>query len=282
METPADRAIVAARYVAEATGLGSRIPAPSVGLILGSGLGPVAADVAVVARRSTAEIPGFARSTVSGHAGELLLGTLEGTGIAVLAGRVHGYEGYAPDQLGFGVRVLRALGCRTLVTTNAAGALNPAFRPGDIMVIEDHLSFPSLAGGGPLVGLPIAGLPRFVDLTDAYAPYLRELAHQAAARAGDRLRAGVYVMVGGPNFETPAEVRFLRQIGGDAVGMSTVPEVVVARQLGMSVLGLSAISNLAAGMPGARLAHEDVLATMARSAPIIARVVRGVVAGLPR
>lgn len=279
MESLTDRVEAAARYVREESGAGTRFPSPRAGLILGSGLGAVAADVVVAARLPTATIPDFAPSTVLGHAGDLVLGTLAGTPVAVLSGRVHGYEGYPGERLGFGVRVLRALGCQTLIVTNAAGALNPAFQPGDVMVIEDHLSFPSLAGGSPLVGPALADLPRFVDLTDAYAPHLRDLAHQAAARGGARLQAGVYVMVGGPNFETPAEVRFLRQIGGDAVGMSTVPEVIVARQLGMDVLGLSAMSNFAAGMPGALLAHADVLAMMERSAPTVAQVIQGVLAG---
>lgn len=255
---------------------------PRIGIILGSGLGEVAASAAVEARLSTSELPGFPCSTVTGHAGALLLGTLEGKAVAILAGRVHGYEGYAPDRLGFGVRVLAQLGCQVLIVTNAAGGLNPSFAPADVMLIEDHISFPSLAGASPLTGFPAGvALGRFVDLTDAYDPVLRRLALEAASRSSVSLRQGVYVMVGGPNFETPAEVRFLRQIGGDAVGMSTVPEVIVARQVGLRVLGLSAISNLAAGLPGALLAHEDVLAMMRQAEPAVTRIIRGVVAGLP-
>lgn len=254
--------------------------APEVGIILGSGLGSVASDLKTAISVSTRDIPGFPRSTVDGHSGELLVGGLHRRPVAVLSGRVHGYEGYDSRLLGFGVRVLHALGCRVLIVTNAAGALNPSFAPGDVMVIEDHISFPSLSGRGPLVGSPEPALPRFVNLIGAYSPELRNRARAAAVAAGVHLHSGVYVMVGGPNFETPAEVRFLRQIGGDAVGMSTTPEVIVARQLGMEVLGLSAISNLAAGLPGALLGHEDVLAMMERSAPKVAQVVRGVVQGI--
>lgn len=254
--------------------------APKIGIILGSGLSSAASDLKSRLTVSTRHIPGFPRSSVEGHSGALLVGTLHRQSVAILSGRVHGYEGYPPDLLGFGVRVIHALGCRTLIVTNAAGALNPSFAPGDVMVIEDHISFPSLAGHSPLAGRAEPGWPRFVDLTDAYSPGLRNRAHAAAAASGVHLQSGVYVMVGGPNFETPAEVRFLRQIGGDAVGMSTTPEVIVARQLGMEVLGLSAISNLAAGLPGALLEHKDVLAMMERSAPTVAQVIRGVVEGI--
>lgn len=253
---------------------------PTVGIILGSGLGEVAAEAAVELRIPTSSLPHFPRSTVLGHAGELLLGRLAGRTVAILSGRVHGYEGYEPAALGMPVRVLHALGCRTLVATNAAGALNPSFAPGEVMVIEDHLSFPSLAGRGPLVGVHEPELHRFVDLTDAYAPALRALALDVAEKAGTPLRRGIYAMVGGPNFETPAEVRFLRSVGADAVGMSTVPEVIVARQVGMDVLGLSVLSNMAAGMPGALLSHLDVLATVARAAPVVVSTIRGVLAGL--
>jgi purine-nucleoside phosphorylase len=255
--------------------------APRIGLILGSGLATVGDDTAVEVRIPTTAIPHFPRSTVAGHAGELAIGNLAGKTVAILSGRVHCYEGYTAAQVGFSVRVLYLLGCRALIVTNAAGSLHPDFRPGDVMIVEDHISFPTLAGNGPLVGVaPPPDTTRFVDLTDAYSPRLRGLAESVAAEAGIAMRRGVYVMVGGPNFETPAEVRFLRMAGGDAVGMSTVPEVIVARQLGMRVLGLSVISNAAAGLPGALLGHEDVLAVVARSAPIVRRIVRGVVTRL--
>lgn len=276
MVTLSERASEAARVVRDQTAV-----VPRIGLILGSGLAAVANDATIEARVSTASLPHFPRSTVRGHAGELIIGYLEGCPVAILSGRVHGYEGYPPAETGFSVRLLHALGCRDLVVTNAAGALNPDYRPGDVMIFEDHLSFPSLAGHSPLVGAaPPVGFPRFVDLTGAYATELRAFAEEAAVAAGFPVRRGVYVMVGGPNFETPAEVRFLRAAGGDVVGMSTVPEVIVARQLGMRVLGLSVVSNMGAGLPGALLGHEDVLATMARAVPGVTQIIRGVLARL--
>lgn len=254
---------------------------PVVGIILGSGLGAVADRVTVEARLATSSLPGFPRATVAGHAGELLLGTWQQVPVALLSGRVHLYEGYSPSEVAFPVRVLAALGCRYLVVTNAAGALNERFDPGDVVVIDDHLSLPSLSGESPLRGPGDPVLPRFVDLTNAYSPDLRQLADRVAAKANIPLGHGVYVMVGGPNFETPAEVRFLRAAGGDLVGMSTVPEVIVARQLHLAVLGLSVVSNLAAGIPGARLDHRDVLATVQQAAPAVAAILDGVLAGLP-
>jgi len=253
---------------------------PRVGLILGSGLGDVAKGIVVESAVGTTTIPHFPRSTVAGHAGTLVLGRLAERPVAVLAGRVHGYEGYSAAQVGFASRLLGALGCRTLVVTNAAGGLNPSFRPGDVMLIEDHISIPSLAGFSPLVGGSFGDLARFVDMTDAYSIGLRRLAEDAARGSGTQLRKGLYVMVAGPNFETPAEVRFLRSIGGDAVGMSTVPEVIVARQLGMDVLGISVISNLAAGLPGALLRHEDVLATVSGAVPSVKGIIEGVLNGM--
>ncbi|HVC33785.1 MAG TPA: purine-nucleoside phosphorylase [Chloroflexota bacterium] len=255
--------------------------APHVGIVLGSGLGPIADRVENAVRISTASLPHFPRSTVAGHAGELVVGLLSGRPVAVLSGRVHGYEGYSGAQIAFPVRLLHALGCRDVIVTNAAGALNPGFAPGEVMILDDHLSLPSLAGLSPLVGeASSASRPRFVDLTNAYAPALRQIAERAAEEARIEVRHGVYVMVGGPNFETPAEVCFLRAAGGDAVGMSTVPEVIVARQLGMRVLGLSVISNRAAGLPGASLTHDDVLATVARAVPAVARIIDGVLVRL--
>jgi purine-nucleoside phosphorylase len=277
VQTWSDRAVVAAQVIQAQV---SR--APTIGVILGTGLGGVAANVEDGVTMSTATIPHYPASTVRSHAGVLIIGTISGAPVAVLSGRIHSYEGYEPEVLGFPVRVLHALGVRTLITTNAAGALNPEFSPGDIMVIEDHLSFPSLAGRSPLIGTePEPGLRRFVDLTGAYALDLRRLAESVALDAAMTLRQGTYVMVGGPNFETPAEVRFLRLIGADAVGMSTAPEVIVARQLDMQVLGLSVMSNMAAGLPGALLDHDDVTAVMRRAAPNVARIIRGVIARLP-
>lgn len=254
---------------------------PRAAIILGSGLNSVANLVDAESRFATANIPHSPTSTVPGHAGELILGRLGKVEVAVLSGRVHAYEGYSAAQVAFLTRVVHGLGAKTLLVTNAAGALNPAFHPGDVMALTDHISFPSLSGRSPLVGpaAPGAG-PRFVDLTDAYSMRLRNWARDAANQERVTLWEGVYVMVGGPNFETPAEVRLLRLIGGDAVGMSTVPEVIVARQMGMDVLGLSVISNFAAGLPGARLAHEEVLQCVADAAPSVARLIESVVARL--
>ena len=254
---------------------------PRAAIILGSGLGPVADLVEVEARVPTTEIPNCPQSTVPGHSGEFILGRLDRVPVAVLSGRVHQYEGYSAAEVAFMTRVIHALGAEVLIVTNASGALNPDFRPGEIMVIADHISFPGLAGRGPLVrATGSAEAPGFVDLSAAYSERLRNWMREASAREGQTLREGVYVMVGGPNFETPAEVRFLRTIGGDAVGMSTVPEVIVARQLGMEVLGLSVLSNYAAGMPGAILAHDDVLRTVAGAAPLAGRLIQAVVARL--
>ncbi|HEX5415789.1 MAG TPA: purine-nucleoside phosphorylase [Chloroflexota bacterium] len=254
---------------------------PRVALVLGSGLGAVADLVEAELRLSTTDIPNCPKSTVPGHAGMLILGRLSGVPVVVQSGRVHQYEGYRAAEVTFLTRVVRALGAEALVVTNASGVLNPAFRPGEVMVIADHISLPGLAGRSPLVGSAGDGeAPAFVDLTGAYSERLRGWVREAAARENQVVHEGVYVMVGGPNFETPAEVRFLRQIGGDAVGMSTVPEVIVGRKLGMEVLGLSVLSNFAAGMPGAALAHEDVLQAVAAAAPFVARLVEGVVARL--
>jgi purine-nucleoside phosphorylase len=250
-----------------------------VGIILGSGLGQVAEEVIADERISTLALPGFPAATVEGHAGELILGTLAGTKVAVLSGRIHGYEGYTPAEVALPSRLLHALGCTILITTNASGGLNPAFTPGDIMLIEDHISLPGLVGLGPLTGYR-GPHPRFVNLTAAYDADLLALAASVAERHGIPVHRGVYVMVGGPHYETPAEVRLLRSLGGDAVGMSTVPEVIVARQLGMRVLGISVISNRAAGLPGAVLEHAEVIATVGRALPAIRQLIRGLVAGL--
>ena len=254
---------------------------PTVGIILGSGLSAVADLLSTELKIPTESLPHFPRSTVTGHAGELLLGRLADRPVGILSGRTHLYEGYAPAALGLSVRVLHALGCSTFIVTNAAGALNPTFSPGEVMIVDDHISFPSFAGKSPLVGPREPELPRFVDLTGAYDLKLREEAHGAAERRGVFLRRGIYAMVGGPNFETPAEVRFLRAAGADAVGMSTVPEVIVARQLGMRVLGMSVLSNLAAGIPGALLSHDDVLATVHRATPIVENVIADIVTLVP-
>jgi purine-nucleoside phosphorylase len=252
---------------------------PSVALILGSGLG----DIATALRDATAfpyeELPHFAHSTVIGHAGRLLLGYLEDVPVVVMQGRFHFYEGYALSVVTFPVRVMSALGAQTLIVTNAAGGLNPTYRPGDIMVIRDHINMPGLAGQNPLTGPNEERFgPRFLPLADAYDSGLRALAHTAATAApGSILQEGVYVMVGGPNYETRAELKFLRLIGADAVGMSTVPEVIVARHMGMRVLGLSLITNAATGEETGEVNHAEVLAAADAARPKFTTLVSGIV-----
>lgn len=262
---------------------------PTIGIILGSGLGALAEGVEQAAAIAYREIPGFPQSTVEGHKGRLVLGSLEGKTVAVMQGRVHAYEGYSPQQVTFPVRVLRAIGCTILIVTNAAGGLNPSFRVGDLMLINDHLNLPGMIGHNPLYGAndPTLG-PRFPDMSAAYDPALRQLAHEVAASLGLCLHDGVYVMLGGPSYETPAEVRFLRLIGADAVGMSTAAEVVVARHSSMRVMGLSMISNVIpmptqaptaelAHAPAGPLGHEEVLAAGAAAAPRFISLIRGVI-----
>lgn len=233
---------------------------PSVALILGSGLGELANDVDAAATVPYAEIPHFPRSTVQGHRGELVLGTLSGCNVAVMRGRFHFYEGYALDQTTFPVRVLQALGAQTLIVTNAAGGLRADWQVGDLMRIADHINLPGMAGQHPLRGPNDERLGvRFPALTNAYDAELGRMVQELAAEVGVRMHSGVYGMLTGPSFETPAELRMLQLLGIDAVGMSTVPEVIVARHGGMRVLGISMISNIAT--PEAPPAnHEEVLA----------------------
>jgi purine-nucleoside phosphorylase len=252
---------------------------PATALILGSGLGDIATALRDVTAFPYEELPHFAHSTVIGHAGRLLLGYLEDVPVVVMQGRFHFYEGYALPVVTFPVRVMRALGAQTLIVTNAAGGLNPAYRPGDIMVIRDHINMPGLAGQNPLSGLNEERFgPRFPPLADAYDGGLRTLAHATAAEALDlTLQEGVYVMVGGPNYETRAELKFLRLIGADAVGMSTVPEVIVARHMGMLVLGLSLITNAATGEETGEVNHAEVLAAADAARPKFTALVCGIV-----
>jgi purine-nucleoside phosphorylase len=248
-----------------------------VGLILGSGLGELAERIEGAVRTPYQDVPGMPRPGVAGHAGEVVLGRLGGQSVAALRGRVHLYEGHTPAAVAFGVRVLRALGCDTLIVSNAAGGLNPAFAVGDLMAIDDHVFLPGLAGASPLIG---AAGERFVSMTSAYDPALIELAVARANALGFVLRRGVYAMVAGPSYETSAELRLLRTIGADAVGMSTAPEVVVARQLGMRVLGVSCITNMALPDERAEVSHQDVLETgervKGRFAGLIASVLEAI------
>lgn len=238
---------------------------PTLAIVLGSGFEPAVAELEVEGRIAYREVPGFASTGVSGHAGELLVGRLGGAPVMVLSGRAHYYEGYGMGRVTFFVGVLAAYGIRDLLLTNSAGGINRRFRPGDFMVITDHIN---LMGTNPL--RPDAPEPafdwrrRFVDLTCVYDAGLRRQLGRAGTQCGLKLRAGVYLGVCGPSYETPAEIRAFARLGADAVGMSTVPEAVVARQCGMKVAGLSCISNLAAGRSEQGLTHGEVLATAER------------------
>lgn len=232
--------------------------APRGGIVLGSGLGSALGEMKVDGTLPYAEIPGFLPSTVAGHAGRLLVGSIAGVPIVVMQGRVHLYEGHAPSDVVLPIRVMISLGAKSLVITNAAGGVNERYRPGDLMVIRDHLN---LTGRNPLVGPNEGALgPRFPDMSAAYESKYRRAAHRAAEAQGFRLEEGVYAGLLGPSYETPAEVAMLRAQGADAVGMSTVLEVIAARHMGARVLGISCISNQAAGITGEPLTHEEVQA----------------------
>jgi len=230
------------------------------------------------------QIPLFPVSTVTGHTGALTVGSLAGHYVVVLQGRAHYYEGYSMYQITFPVRVLRLLGVHTLIVTNAAGALNPTFAPGDLMVLSDHINLVGMAGAHPLRGPNLDELgPRFPDMSQVYDPTLRTLARRVAQHRGLPIHEGVYICVAGPSFETPAEVRFLRLIGGDAVGMSTAPEVTVARHAGMRVLGISGISNIALDQPTTerRTTHEEVLEVAKVIVPRLTELIKGILNELP-
>ncbi len=255
---------------------------PAVGLVLGSGLGGLAEAVQGADIIAAADIPHWPQPSVEGHLGRLVVGDLEGQPVLVQQGRTHYYEGSSLQAITLPVRVMQRLGIQVLVVTNAAGAINPDFRPGDVMLITDHLNLMGMAGLSPLRGPHDPSLgPRFPDMSQAYDRELRALALEAAAEAGLALRQGVYVGLGGPSFETPADLRFLRLAGADAVGMSTVPEVTVARHGGLRVLGLSGISN-AANLDGSTVTtHEEVLAAGQALVPKLTAVICGVLRRLP-
>jgi purine-nucleoside phosphorylase len=255
---------------------------PSVGLVLGSGLGSLANAVEVPDVIPVEEIPHWPRSTVEGHSGRLLVGQLEGQTLLVQQGRAHYYEGHSLQEATLPIRVMQLLGVKLLIVTNAAGAVNPDFRPGDVMLITDHINFMGMAGLSPLRGPndPALGV-RFPDMGNAYDRELRTLALTVAEASGIKLHQGVYICLGGPAFETPADLRFLRAVGVDAVGMSTVPEVTVARHGGLRVLGFSGISN-SANLHGTTVTtHEEVLAAGQTLAPKLEALVRGVLQRLP-
>ncbi len=234
---------------------------PSIAVVLGSGLGGLSKKIGDAVRIPFVDIPGFPEATVVGHEGAIIVGTLGGREILALSGRFHVYEGHSSALAAFPVRVFHALGARDLFVSNAAGGISPKLAVGDLMMISDHLN---LMGTNPLVGDLQEGDVRFPDMTDAYDPGFRRILRTTAEKLGITLREGVYAGLLGPSYETPSEVKMLRMLGADAVGMSTVPEVIVARALGMRVAGVSCITNAAAGVTGAALSHAEVLATTNR------------------
>lgn len=234
---------------------------PTLAIILGSGFHHALAALRVDKKIACGMVPGFPEPTVSGHAGEIYFGHLGQTPALVLSGRIHFYEGHPMEYVTFPVRTLAAFGVRDLLLTSAAGALNRAFRPGDFMVVTDHIN---LMGANPLRGPVISGLMRFIDLTDTYDIGLRKLLLVAGKESGIKLQRGVYLAVSGPSYETPAEIQAFARLGADAVGMSTVPETIVARQCGLRVAAISCITNLAAGISPKALSHAEVLETAER------------------
>lgn len=250
---------------------------PQVGIILGSGLGPLAEAVEQAVRIPYEELPTWPVSTVVGHHGQLVIGQLEGQDVLVMQGRAHYYEGYSIAQFGLPVRVMQRLGVKILIVTNAAGAVDPDFSPGDLMLITDHLNLIGMAGLNPLRGPNLDELgPRFPDMSRAYDRELCDLARQVASQNDITLHEGVYICLAGPSFETPADLRFLRGIGADAVGMSTVPEVTVARHADQRVLGISGISNKANLDGNTITTHEEVLEAGQDIVPKLTTLIRGV------
>lgn len=263
----------AAAYISNKAGMKLEI-----GLILGSGLGvladlierPVVVDYSV--------IPHFPVSTVEGHAGELVIGNIKGKNVLIMKGRFHAYEGYGAETVSFPVRVMKELGIQTLIVTNAAGGINTEYQVADLMVISDHLN---LTYRNPLIGPNDNELGvRFPDMSEAYSRRLRKLAHQVAESQNFTLREGVYAGLLGPSYETPAEIRMLRTLGADAVGMSTVPEVIVARHSGIEVLGFSCISNMASGILDQPLSHDEVMETTEKAKPKFMKLVLGIIESL--
>jgi purine-nucleoside phosphorylase len=261
-----------------------RIPTrPLVGIITGSGLSAVADRLEAAIRVVWADIPGLPVPQVPGHTGQLVAGTLGGVPVAVMKGRVHFYEGYTMEQVGLPVRILHGLGAKTVILTNASGGLNPSLRQGDLAAITDHINLPGMSGNSPLIGNGFSGMDRFVAMTDAYDPQLISAAQSAAESLGFSLPEAVYAMVAGPSFETPAELRFLRMAGADLVGMSTVPEVVMARYLGLRVLAISCVTNTALAPEGAptptheKMLHEEVLSVAIAAAPRLTALIESVV-----
>ena len=254
---------------------------PRIGLILGTGLGGVAEAVQKPTIISYSELPGWPVSTVLGHVGRLVAGELESQSVLVMQGRIHYYEGYSMAEVTLPIRVMQRLGIEILIVTNAAGAINPDFMPGDVMLITDHLNLAGMAGLNPLIGPNLDELgPRFPDMSQAYDRTLCELARKVAIENKLVLREGVYVGLSGPSFESPADLRFLQIAGADSVGMSTVPEVIVARHGGIRVLGFSGISNKANLDGNTITSHEEVLESGRVLGPKLETLLRGVLCGL--
>lgn len=252
---------------------------PAVGLILGSGLSPLADQIEQADILPYASIPHFAAATVHGHTGRLVIGSLEQHVMLAMQGRFHYYEGHAIQQVTLPIRVMGLLGIHTLIVTNAAGGISAGYTPGDLMLIADHINLVGMAGHNPLIGPNDPDLgPRFPDMSQAYDPTLRQIARQVARAEGIPLQEGVYVGLAGPSFETPAEIRFLSLIGAHAVGMSTVHEVIVARHMGMRVLGISGISNVHSTDPSRpqETSHQEVLEAGRVLAPRLMTLVRGI------
>jgi purine-nucleoside phosphorylase len=245
-----------------------------IGVVLGSGLGAFADAVENRYETPYSEIPGWPRSTAAGHAGKLVMGHIEGSPVIVLAGRAHLYEGYTAAQVTFGIRELHRRGVQGVVLTNAAGAINTQYHPGDLVLISDHIN---LLGSNPLTGPNDDALgPRFPDMSEAYSTEYRKIAKETARGLGFEMREGVYAAVPGPSYETPAEIRYLRTIGADLVGMSTVPETIVANHAGMKVLAISCVTNMAAGILPRKLDHAEVMETGERVRETLIKLLRAI------
>lgn len=271
-------------YHETAEAIRQRIPTlPQIGIVLGSGLGGLADAVENPTYLPYETLPHWPRSTVHGHSGRLVVGTLEGQQVLVQQGRAHFYEGYTMDQVVLPIRTMAALGIKTVILTNAAGGLNPAFAPGDIMLIQDHINLPGMTGQGPLMGPNDDSIgPRFLSMTQTYDRSLRELARRVAQEEGLTLRQGVYFALSGPTFESPAEARMLRGLGADAVGMSTVHEVIAARHMGLRTLAFSSITNKVVDQidTDAVTNHEEVLEVGKMIVPRLMQLLRGVLRGM--
>ncbi|MBU9714762.1 purine-nucleoside phosphorylase [Evansella tamaricis] len=247
---------------------------PTIGLILGSGLGDLAEEISSPVAISYNDIPHFPTSTVEGHKGQLVIGELEGKQVVAMQGRFHFYEGYSMQEVTFPVRVMKLLGCESIIVTNACGGMNEKFKPGDLMLIEDHINF---TGANPLIGSNLDELgPRFPDMSHAYTPKWRDHALRVAEQNGIELQQGVYAAVSGPTYMSAAELIMLRKLGGDVVGMSTVPEVIVARHMDMFVLGISCITDMAIGETIEGITHEEVMEVAAKTKPRFITLIRNI------